>query len=117
MIYYIITIFTVVFLVTIIRLIIKEKLLLKYSILWIIYSIGLVIMSVSVGTIEFISTKLGIYYAPALIFLSGLFFLMIYSLHLSIVISKQNKYITNLVQEVSLINNKLKKEGENKDDR
>ena len=116
MIYYIITFFTIIFLLVITSLILKRKLLLKYSILWIIYGICLVIMSVSVEIIEFISSKLGIYYAPALIFISGLFFLMIYSLHLSIVISKQNIYITNLIQEVSLINNEIKRKGENIND-
>ena len=109
MIYYIIFAIALLFLIFVIYLVLKKKLLLKYSILWILYSIGLVVMSISVKLINDLATVLNIYYAPSMIFLFGLFFLMIYMLHLSIVVTKQNNNMIKLTQELSLMKNREEK--------
>ena len=109
MIYYIIFAIALLFLIFVIYLVLKKKLLLKYSILWILYSIGLVVMSISVKLIIDLATVLNIYYAPSMIFLFGLFFLMIYMLHLSIVVTKQNNNMIKLTQELSLMKNREEK--------
>lgn len=113
MIYYIIFAVAVLFLLFVIYLVLKKKLLLKYSILWILYSIGLVIMSISVKWINNLAAVLNIYYAPSMIFLFGLLFLMIYMLHLSIVVTKQNNNIIKLTQEISLMKNREESEKKN----
>lgn len=110
MIYYIIFAVAVLFLLFVIYLVLKKKLLLKYSILWILYSVGLVIMSISVKWINNLAAVLNIYYAPSMIFLFGLLFLMIYMLHLSIVVTKQNNNIIKLTQEISLMKNREESE-------
>lgn len=103
MIYIIIRTIAIIFFLYVLKLIIKDKLKIKYCILWLGYSLILIIISFNVNFIEWISEELNIYYAPSTIFLIGLIFLMIYILHLSIVITKQDKYIVALVQEISIL--------------
>lgn len=117
MIYVLIRIIAIIFFIYVLGLIVKEKLKIKYCVLWLGYSLILILISFNVNFIEFISNELNIYYAPSTIFLIGLIFLMIYILHLSIVITKQDKYIVNLVQEVSLLKQRVLKNEENLDEK
>lgn len=117
MIYVIIRIVAIIFFVYVTMLIAKEKLKIQYSVLWLGYSLVLIIVSFNVDLIEFIADKLNIYYAPSMIFLFGLVFLMVYLLHLSIVTTKQAKHIVSLIQEVSLIKEKVNKNQGDIDER
>ncbi len=117
MIYVLIRIIAIIFFIYVLGLIVKEKLKIKYCVLWLGYSLILILISFNVNFIEFISNELNIYYAPSTIFLIGLIFLMVYILHLSIVITKQDKYIVNLVQEVSLLKQRVLKNEENLDEK
>lgn len=117
MIYVLIRIIAIIFFIYVLELIVKEKLKIKYCVLWLGYSLILILVSFNVNFIEFISNELNIYYAPSTIFLIGLIFLMVYILHLSIVITKQDKYIVNLVQEVSLLKQRVLKNEENLDEK
>ncbi len=117
MIYVLIRIIAIIFFIYVLGLIVKEKLKIKYCVLWLGYSLVLILVSFNVNFIEFISNELNIYYAPSTIFLIGLIFLMVYILHLSIVITKQDKYIVNLVQEVSLLKQRVLKNEESLDEK
>ena len=117
MIYVLIRIIAIIFFIYVLGLIVKEKLKIKYFVLWLGYSLVLILVSFNVNFIEFISNELNIYYAPSTIFLIGLIFLMVYILHLSIVITKQDKYIVNLVQEVSLLKQRVLKNEESLDEK
>ena len=117
MIYVLIRIIAIIFFIYVLGLIVKEKLKIKYCVLWLGYSLVLILVSFNVNFIEFISNELNIYYAPSSIFLIGLIFLMVYILHLSIVITKQDKYIVNLVQEVSLLKQRVLKNEESLDEK
>lgn len=117
MIYVLIRIIAIIFFIYVLGLIVKEKLKIKYCVLWLGYSLILILISFNVNFIEFISNELNIYYAPSTIFLIGLIFLMVYILHLSIVITKQDKYIVDLVQEVSLLKQRVLKNEENIDEK
>ena len=117
MIYVLIRIIAIIFFIYVLGLIVKEKLKIKYCVLWLGYSLVLILVSFNVNFIEFISNELNIYYAPSSIFLIGLIFLMVYILHLSIVITKQDKYIVNLVQEVSLLKQRVLNNEESLDEK
>ncbi len=110
MIYIAIRILFILVFLYIIYLVIKEKLKIKYSILWIAFSIVLIVASFNIGLIEFVASKLNIYYAPAMLFLFSILFLMFYTLHLSMVVTKQEKYITNIIQELGILSEKVKGE-------
>ena len=104
MIYTLAIIFSIIFMISIIVLVRNKKLHEKYSILWIIFSIIIIILAWNHKLLDIISTSLGIYYAPALLFLVASVFLILYTLHLSIVVTKQNKELIRLNQEIGIIN-------------
>lgn len=113
MIYNLAIIFSILFTIFIILLVRNNKLDEKYSILWIIFSVVMIILVLCRGILEKASQTVGIYYAPATLFLIGFVFLIIFIIHLSIVVTKQNKYIIRLTQKVAILDQNLnKKENE-----
>lgn len=114
MIYKLALIFAVLFLLFIIDLVRKNKLDEKYSILWIIFGIIILIVSIFPGIVNTIATAFGVYYPPSLMFLIGFFVVGAYIIHISLVITKQNKMITKLNQELSILKEKVEKEENDK---
>lgn len=111
MIYICMRIIAIIFLLVIIYMIVKDKLKIKYSILWLFFAIAIIVISFNIGLIEKVSDLLSIYYAPAMIFLFAIAFLILYILHLSIVVTKQERSIVNLIQEISLLKEKVEREN------
>jgi hypothetical protein len=93
------------------RLVMKGKLREEYSIVWIVCTIVLIVFAFWRGGLDLIAKQLGIYYAPALIFLGAIFAIIIFLVHLSVINSKLQKQIKDLAQEHAL----LKKELEDRD--
>lgn len=102
---------TSVFLLLIFRLIIKKRLREEFSVIWILCSIFLNVFAFWREGIEVLALFFGIYYPPSIIFIMLFMALIVYSLHLSIVLSKQKNDIKNLTQEISFINEKLEKQS------
>jgi len=103
------------FMFFIFRLITKGKLREEYSIVWIFCTITLLVFAIWRNGLDLIAKILGVYYAPALIFLGAIFAIIIFLVHLSVVNSKQHSQIKLLAQELALLKNKLEeKENENK---
>ena len=108
---------TVLFMLFIFRLIVKGRLREEYSILWIVCTLVLLVFSFWRGGLDLIAKYLGIYYAPALIFLGAIFAIIIFLVHLSVVNSKQHRQIKDLAQELALLKDQFKEKkpsGENK---
>lgn len=93
------------FMFFIFRLIVKGRLREEYSILWIVCTIVLLIFSFWRNGLDIIAKFLGVYYAPALIFLAAIFAIIIFLVHLSVVNSKQQKQIKDLAQELAILKN------------
>ncbi len=91
------------FLLYIVRLIIKGKLREEYSIVWIVCTIVLILFSFWRNGLELLATILGVYEAPNLIFTGAIFAIFIYLLHLSIVVSKLHSQNKQLAQEIALL--------------
>jgi hypothetical protein len=89
------------------RLVIKRKLRAEYSIVWIICSSILLIFSFWREGLEILAKIMGVYYAPALIFLIANLTIIIFLVHLSVVNSKQHEQIKKLAQEVALLKSKV----------
>lgn len=100
------------FMFFIFRLIVKGRLREEYSILWIICTLVLLVFSVWRSGLDIIAKFLGVYYAPALIFLGAIFAIIVFLVHLSVVNSKQHKQIKDLSQELALMKEKLNKHNE-----
>lgn len=95
------------FLLYIVRLIIRGKLREEYSIVWIVCTIILILFSLWRDGLELIADFVGVYEAPNLIFTGAIFAILIYLLHLSIVVSKLHSQNKQLAQEIALLKNKI----------
>lgn len=102
--------FSVIFLLIVVELVRKNKLSEKYSLLWILFGFVILILSISPVFIEKISALIDIKYAPSVLFVFGLLFLIVYSLQITIVLSKQSKRIIRLTQEITLIKGKIEED-------
>lgn len=102
-------IFSILFLVIIIVEIKKGNLLEKYSLFWIFFSIVMIVISANLRFLNLLSRMLHIYYAPSVLFLLGLLFIISYCFHLTLIISKQTESIVKLTQEVAILKNMVEK--------
>ncbi|ADY56176.1 hypothetical protein Sgly_1879 [Syntrophobotulus glycolicus DSM 8271] len=100
-------IFSIIFLVLVVRLVNKKKLQEKYSLIWIITSTTILILSSTPNIINKISLWLGIKNPPSFLFLFGLISVIVYNLYLTVLISKQAEKITRLSQEIALIKQEI----------
>ena len=107
MIYYFAIIFSIVFIIFILNLVRKNKLDEKYSILWIFFSIIILLVSIFPEIIEKISNLVGVFYPPALLLLLAIIVIGAYIIHITMVITKQNKMIIKLTQELAIFKEKI----------
>ena len=103
MIYYFSIVASILFFIIILNLVRKRKLDEKYSILWVIFSIVILLVSIFPSSITKVANIFGVYYPPSLLFLFGFVILCIYIVHITIVITKQNKMIVKLTQELGIL--------------
>ncbi len=101
------------FLVFISRLIIKGKLREEYAIVWLIFTMLLIVFSFWRNGLDVLAKEFGVYDPPNLVFTGFIFLILIYLLHLSIVNSKLQKSITKLVQEIALLKQEKKESEKN----
>lgn len=97
------------FLLYIVRLIIKGKLREEYSIVWIVCTIVLILFSFWRNGLEVLAKLMGIIEAPNLVFTGAIFAIFIYLLHLSVVVSKLHNQNKQLAQEIALLKEKMNK--------
>ena len=105
-------IFSIGFLLIVIELVRKNKLQERYSLLWILMSVVLLILSSTPVFINKLALILDIKNPPSLLFLLGLVYLLIYSLHITTVVSKQSEKVTRLTQEVALLKHQMESKSE-----
>lgn len=112
MIYKFAIIFSVALIIFIINLVRKDKLDEKYSILWLFASFVILIVSIFPRLITIVANKFNVYYPPSLMFLFAIIILGAYIVHISIVITRQNKMIVKLTQELGILKEKVEKKEE-----
>ena len=100
---------SILFLLYIVRLILKGKLREEYSIVWIVCTITLVLFSFWRKGLDVVSNIMGVYSPPNLIFTAAIFAVFIYLLHLSVVVSKLQSQNKQMAQEIALMKEKLLK--------
>lgn len=91
------------FLLTVLFLIRAKVLKEQYSLVWIAASFVMVFFSFSRSSLEAVAARLGIHYAPSLLFLTGLVFAFLLNLHLTAVVSRMSAQTTKLTQEMALL--------------
>lgn len=108
---------SIIFVVYIITLISRRRLLLRYSLLWIALSVILVFCAIFPEPIYRLSSFFGFELASNFIFLVAILFLLAISLSLSVIASRQTAYIKSLVQEVALLRLDKTKESDDQEPR
>lgn len=94
-------------LVVVIELIRRGRLKERYSLLWLFAGAVLFILSSSRSLLEFFSNLVGIYYAPSFLFLLAFLFLLLITLHFSVVISGLSEKNKKLAQELALLRQEI----------
>ena len=99
-------VFSVIFMIIVIELVRRNRLHEKYSILWLGFSIVLVVLAGMPRLLDILAGWLGIKYAPSFLFLVGFIFLIIYNISITTAVSSQSAKITRLAQELALLKQK-----------
>lgn len=110
MIYIFAIVFAVIFELFILNLVRRNKLDEKYSILWIMLGVIILIVAMFPNIIITVAEWFSVYYPPTLMLLFALMVLGTYIIHISIVITKQNKMIIKLTQELAIVKEDIRKE-------
>lgn len=97
------------FLLYIVRLIIKGKLREEYSIVWIVCTVVLILFSFWRSGLDVVSNLVGILSPPNLVFTAAIFAIFIYLLHLSVVVSKLHSQNKQMAQDIALLKETVEK--------
>ena len=92
----------------------KQDFTIEESVFWILGSIVLLFLSIFYKQLDKLATILGIWYAPSLVFLIAILFLLLMNFRSSKKISKQNEKIIELAQRLSIEEYNIKKIMEEK---
>lgn len=99
--------FTILMILGILYIVKKDRISVKYSLVWIITGIIMLIFALIPNFIENVAKLLGFELASNMIFVLMIGLLMLVSVSLTAIVSKQKKMITSLIQEVSLLKSKI----------
>lgn len=91
---------TLAFIVELVR---RRRLKEEYSWLWIVTGVGMVVLSAWYGLIERITHLIGAVTVTTTLFLFGLLFLLVISVHFSTVISRLTQQVRRLAQELAIL--------------
>ena len=91
---------TLAFIVDLVR---RRKLKEEYSWLWIVTAAGMIVLSAWYGLIEEVTRLIGAVTVTTTLFLFGLLFLLVISVHFSTVISKLTTQVRRLTQELAIL--------------
>lgn len=107
-------------LVAVVELIRRGRLKEKYSLLWLFAGAVLLFLSISRDLLNSLSRMLGVFYPPSLLFLLAFLFLLLITLHFSVVVSGLHEKNKQLAQEVALLRQEIEEgrgRSENKYDK
>jgi hypothetical protein len=94
--------------IVVVELIRQGRLKERYSLLWLLAGGILLVLSSSRTLLELVSHLLGIYYPPSFLFLLAFLFLLLITLHFSVVISGLTEKNRQLAQEIALLRQEMR---------
>ncbi|MDP2690108.1 MAG: DUF2304 domain-containing protein [Deltaproteobacteria bacterium] len=83
----------------------------KYSVLWLASSVVIATLSIKKDLLDYIAGVFGIAYPPSLLFLVAFIFVLLITLHFSVVISIQHERNKRMAQELALLREAMKEAG------
>lgn len=98
---------TLLAIVWVIRLVRREKLRTKYSLLWIFVAVVLATVAVFPGLLERLSNAAGVYYPPATFLIMSVGFLFMIVVHFSWEFSRSDDRVRALAEEIALLRAEL----------
>lgn len=75
----------------------------QYCLLWLLFGLVMLILSMNTGWLEHLASQVHIVYAPSLLFLVGITLSFVLILHLTVIVSKLTERIVLLTQELGLM--------------
>lgn len=105
--YTLLLIVSIMVLIVVLRSVVKDKIDIHYAMIWILWAIGLIVISIFPGIVSWTSNLFGIQLESNAIFLIFIFLLYCLSFYLYLIITKHNKEITKLNYEISLLKKKI----------
>ncbi len=93
--------------VTVIELIRRGAFKERYALLWLFSSLVLLIFSIWRNLLDYMARLFGFFYPPSFLFLLGFGFLMLITLHFSMVISNLSEKNKKMAQELGLMKDEL----------
>ncbi|MDY0016723.1 MAG: DUF2304 domain-containing protein [Candidatus Delongbacteria bacterium] len=101
---------SVILLMFIIELIRRKKIKEQYSLLWLFFGSGFIVLSIWRDGIEKIAAVMGIAYAPAAFLLILVMAIFLILIQFSIIISKLSETNKTLLQEIALLKQKVERD-------
>ena len=92
----------------VVRLLKKGRLTLKYSLLWLLMGVVMAILVIFPHLLKIVCDALGIVYGMNGLFTCAIVFLLMLSMALTAIVSKQTDRINNLVQESALLEKRIR---------
>jgi hypothetical protein len=92
----------------ILRLVRRRQLRAKYALLWLAVGVVFVVLGASPGLLDWAARRMGVAYAPDLLFLLGTLFLVLVVMHLSWELSRLEDRTKVLAEEVALMRTELR---------
>lgn len=99
--------FCILLAIYVIRLVIRKRLRLKYSLMWLTLSLLALICAIFPQPIYQFAHILGFAVPSNMVFFLAIFFLLALCLSLTVIVSWQARDIRQLIQEIAVINNEL----------
>lgn len=88
------------------RHVIKRKLIIKYALLWLIFSVSMIVAVLVPDLLKIVCNSLGIATVSNFIFFLGFGLLLLITFILTEIVSIQKSKITTLAQEVAILKHK-----------
>ena len=83
----------------------------KYSVLWLAASVDIASLSIKKELLDYLANIFGIAYPPSLLFIVAFIFVLLITLHFSVIISIQHEKNKRIVQELALLRETLREAG------
>ncbi len=96
-----------VLLLSVLEMVRRRRLKGKYSVLWLITAVAILILASSRGVLAALAAVLGIAYPPSALLVVGFGFLAITLLHISVVLSRLSEENTALAQEIAILRSQV----------
>ncbi|HXH84695.1 MAG TPA: DUF2304 domain-containing protein [Candidatus Tectomicrobia bacterium] len=90
-------------LLAVLELVRRRKLTEEYSFIWILFSLGLLALSIWRESLHAVAAWLDVHYPPAVLLAALILFVFVASLYFSVVISRHREQIERLVEEVAIL--------------